>query len=196
MNLKHEIKTSWQTIPAELKTFLKRAVLIFIVWNLGYHLFLLNGRVIDKPLTDFSSKSTGWVLQFFYPSSMFLIKEKVNQDPELPNNIQYADYLYKDGRSILGIADACNALELYILYVGFLIAFPGTCKRKVFFSITGLITIYISNIVRLVALSAMNMHRINAMDMAHHYIFKLIVYTIIFGLWMAYAGKKADEKVI
>ena len=196
MNPVQEIKTTWQSIPPDLQSFLKRALLIFIIWKLVYHLFLFNGRVIDKPLTDFSAKSTVWVMQLFYPTSQFILKEKALHDPELLKDLVYFDFIYKDGHTIVGIADACNALELFVLYLGFLLAFPGTLKRKLFFAATGLILIYISNIVRLAALSAMNMQQINAVDMAHHYIFKLIVYAIIFALWMAYTGKKRDEKAI
>ena len=196
MNPVQEIKTTWQSIPPDLKSFLKRALLIFIMWKLVYHLFLFNGRVIDKPLTDFSAKSTVWVMQLFYPGSQFNIKEKAGKDPELMNDLVYFDCLYKDGRTIVGIADACNALELYILYMGFLIAFPGSLKRRLLFSMIGLTAIYICNILRLAALSVMNMQRISAMDMAHHYFFKLIVYAIIFGLWMAFARKMKDEKTI
>jgi exosortase/archaeosortase family protein len=196
MNPVQEIKTTWQSIPPDLQSFLKRALLIFIIWKLLYHLFLFNGRVIDKPLTDFSAKSTVWVLQWFYPGSLFIMIEKAGHNPDIPNDLVYSDHLYKNGHEILGIADACNALELYILYLGFLMAFPGTWKRKLFFAITGLLAIYISNIIRLVILSFMNMQRISAVEMAHHYIFKLIVYAIIFGLWMVFAGRKKDDKTI
>ena len=194
MNPVQEIKTTWQSIPAELKSFLKRAVFIFIVWKMLYHLFLFNGRIIDKPLTDFSAKTTVWVMQMFYPTSQFIIKEKALHDPELLKDLIYFDFIYKDAHTIVGIADTCNALELYVLYLGFIIAFPGTWIRKLFFSIIGIIAIFISNIIRLSALSVMNMTKMNAIDLAHHYIFKLIVYSLIFVLWMAYTGKRKDEK--
>lgn len=194
MNPVQEIKTTWQSIPPDLKSFLKRALLIFIVWKLMYHLFLFNGRVIDKPLTDFSAKSTVCVMQLFYPQSSFIIRELHAEDPEMPGELTYGEHIFKDGQRVIGIGDPCNALELYILFMGFIFAFPGSRMRKLFFIITGLLAIYISNIIRLYALSFMNMHRVNGVGMAHHYIFKLIVYAIIFGLWMAYAGKIQYEK--
>ena len=107
------------------------------------------------------------------------------------------DFLNKDGRKIVGIADACNALELYILYIGFLFAFPierKKTKRIIFFLISGVLIIYIANIIRLAALASMNMHRISAVDMAHHYVFKMIVYALIFGLWILFTRQRANHE--
>ena len=189
MNPVQEIKTTWQSIPPDLKSFLKRALLIFIVWKLVYHLFLFNGRVIDKPLTDFSAKSTEWVLQLFYPGSEFNIIEEPVKNPYKTEDDLFINYIYKSNQNIVGVADGCNALELYVLYLGFLIAFPSTLKRLTLFGFFGIAIIFAANIIRLVALAAMNMNKMHAVEIAHHYLFKLIVYAIIFFLWMVYTGK-------
>ena len=189
MNPVQEIKTTWQSIPPDLKSFLKRALLIFIVWKLVYHLFLFNGRVIDKPLTDFSAKSTVWAMQLVYPGSQFNVTEKAVKNPYKTEDDLFIINIYKNGHDIVGIADGCNALELYVLYLGFLIAFPSTLKRLTLFGFFGVIIIFTANIIRLVALAAMNMNKMQTVDIAHHYFFKLIVYAIIFFLWMVYTGK-------
>ena len=88
------------------------------------------------------------------------------------------------------VADPCNALELYVLYLGFLFSFPASLKRVLLFSIVGIVVIYSANIIRLAALASMNIHRIKAIDMAHHYVFKLIVYGLIFGLWVLFTKKQ------
>ena len=90
------------------------------------------------------------------------------------------------GRKILGIADGCNALELYALYFGFLMSFPSPFKRKIIFTVVGIVLMFIANVFRLTALAIMNMHRINAVDMAHHYVFKIVIYGLIFGLWVLF----------
>ena len=40
----------------------------------------------------------------------------------------------------------------------------------------GIFIIYIANILRLAALAVMNMHQMVAVNIAHHYVFKIIVY--------------------
>jgi len=197
MNLVTQIKTTWQSIPDEVQIFLKRALLIFIVWKIMYNGFLFNGRIIDKPITDWSTGGARQIMQLFYPNSVFTIKEECNPAPELNNEIACLDFLYKDGRKIVGVADACNALELYVLYIGFLFAFPmdgKKIKRIILFLLSGVLLIYIANIIRLAALASMNMHRMNAVDMAHHYVFKMIVYALIFGLWVLFTKKKLNHE--
>lgn len=193
MNPIQEIKTTWQSIPPELKSFLKRALLIFIIWEFCYHMFLFNGRLIDKPITDFSFQSTIWVLKQVYPNSQFIVKKGVLTNFEIEKDVTEIEYIYLDNKNILGIADGCNALELYILFIGFLIAYPSNKKRCIFFGVTGVFIIFISNIIRLLLLAEMNLHQNNAVDIAHHYIFKLIVYAIIFILWMKYAQKQKND---
>ena len=197
MNPVQEIKTTWQSIPPDLQSFLKRALLIFIIWKLVYHLFLFNGRVIDKPLTDFSTKSTVWVMQYFYPGNQFSITEEPVKNPYKTDDDLFINYIYKDKHKIVGIADGCNALELYVIYLGFLVSFPGNAKRRIIFGLLGILIILIVNLIRLVILTEMNMNKINAVEIAHHYIFKLVVYAIIFLLWMAFTEKfknKGDAK--
>ena len=190
MNPITELKSTWQSIPEEVQRFLKRALLIFIIWKLIYHLFLFNGRVIDKPLTDWSTMGAEKLMQGFYPDAKLMIKEECNFSPELNNELFCFDYLYLNGRKIVGVADPCNALELYVLYLGFLFSFPASLKRVLLFSIVGIVVIYSANIIRLAALASMNIHRIKAIDMAHHYVFKLIVYGLIFGLWVLFTKKQ------
>lgn len=125
-------------------------------------------------------------MQVFYPSSKLMVKEECNTLLELNNELSCLDYLYLNGNKIVGVSDPCNALELYVLYIGFLLAFPSSLKRLFVFSCIGIVVIYLTNIIRLAALASMNMHRVNAVDMAHHYLFKVIVYTIIFGLWVLF----------
>lgn len=194
MNPIKELKSGWQSIPVEVKQFLKRALVIFIIWKLVYHLFLFNGRILDKPLTDWSTKGAAQIMQLFYPNSRLAVKEVCGASPEQNNEIVCADLLWMDGRRIVGVADPCNALELYVLYIGFLFAFPSSIKRILLFSIAGFILIYLTNIIRLAALASMNMHRMDAVDMAHHYVFKVIVYALIFGLWVLFTRKQLNHE--
>src|ERR1035437_7401416 len=73
MNPITQLKSTWHTIPTEVQRFLKRALLIFIIWKLIYHLFLFSGRVIDKPLTDWSTKGAEKIMQVFYLGFLFAL---------------------------------------------------------------------------------------------------------------------------
>ena len=194
MNPITELKSTWQSIPEEVQRFLKLVLLIFIIWKLIYHLFLFNGRVIDKPLTDWSTRGAEKVMQVFYPNSKLMVKEECTYSLEIPNEIVCYYCIYENTNKIVGVADGCNALELYILYLGFLISFPSTFKRVLYFSITGIAVIYIANIMRLTGLASMNKYRVNTVDMAHHYVFKIIMYAVIFGLWVIFTRKRLGNE--
>jgi Transmembrane exosortase (Exosortase_EpsH). len=197
MSIAKKIKNAWQNIPAEVQIFLKRALLLLIVWKLVYHLLLFPGRIIDAPLTHWSSNGAEWVLKKIYPDIHFLVKEECNPNPLANNEISCMDYVYLNGKKLVGIADACNALELYILYIGFLICFPiYSIKKLAAYIAGGIIIIYITNILRLAALGYIGYHyNINLVDVAHHYIFKIVVYAVIFGLWVLYIkhNQKTDN---
>ena len=92
-----------------------------------------------------------------------------------------------NGRKVVGIADPCNALELYILFIGFLICVPTTTKRFILFSLGGIAVIFVLNILRCAGMIWVNIHRNEVFDFAHHYLFKLIVYAAIFGGWVWYS---------
>lgn len=188
--------TTWQEIPVEVQDFLKRALFIFIIWELLYHLFLFNGRIVDKPLTDWSANGALQIMQVFYPNGRLMVREEGNYPFDTPHDLFFMDTLYMDGRKIVGVADPCNALELYTLYLGFLIAYPSSVKRKLLFSLAGIVIIYMANILRLAALASINIHRMVAVDIAHHYVFKIMVYALIFGLWVLFTKKPLKPKQI
>lgn len=193
MNIITELKTTWSDIPSEMRSFLKRALIIFIIWKLCYHLFLFPGRKIDAPLTHVTSSVAAWTMQKLKPGHIVTIKEECNPVAEFNNEIICMDMLSFDNTKIVGIADACNALELYVLYIGFLIAYPSSLKRIIIFSIIGIAIIYVANVIRLLLLAEMNMQQMKAKDIAHHYVFKIIVYGITFGLWVLYVRNTSKK---
>ena len=190
MSIKNEIAKTWQEIPNEAKIFLKRAILIFIIWKIVYNGFLYNEKIIDKPLTHLTSYSTMLLLNKVYPQSIF-----VSRTNFLPIELGFPrgsiiDNIYKDGKNVVGIADGCNALELYAIYIGFLFCLPSRFSRVLFFLVLGVFIIYCANIFRCLAIGMLNISQNRLTDVAHHYIFKLIVYFLIFVLWALFLKNK------
>jgi exosortase family protein XrtF len=189
MNLLAEIKQSYTAIPRPVLQFLKRALLIFVIWKIIYHVFLFNARVIDAPLTHITSQSTAKVLAWIYPHNQLAVYEECKPLPTNPKELVCMDFITMNSKKVVGIADACNALELYVLYIAFLICYPSSFKRIVLFSLSGMAIIYIANIARCAGLAVMNIHQNKLTDIAHHYVFKTIVYALIFVLWVMYTKK-------
>jgi len=159
-------------------------------------LFFSESRILDKPLSFCVASETTILLNFINNTHSFIVKPVIT-----PAEIEGVYHLtesylitYKD-ISIIRIMDSCNGLELFVLYVGFIIAMPVGWKRKLTFSILGTAIIYLINVLRCVGLGELSIRWREAFDVAHHFIFNILIYSTIFGLWIVYC-KKLDFKKI
>jgi exosortase/archaeosortase family protein len=168
--------------PLPVKAFLKKALLIFIIWKLLYHLLLFPIRVPDKQLTDLTAYSTMKLYNTFLKNDVVSFKEETRKGTKI-SSVSIA------GRKVINIADGCNGLELYVLYVGFLLCIPTTYRRLVVFTLVGTISIYVANSFRCFGLAWLFLNNYSFADFAHHYVFKMIIYAMIFFAWVKYSEK-------
>lgn len=175
----------WLGIPLTLRRFCIKALVLILCWKLAYHLYLKPHRTIDAPLTNITAVTTASFLQVFYSNQEISSQQSytVNSKDHIPATILL------NGQKKLGIADACNALELFVLYVGFIVCFPTTSSRMCYFILGGIVGIFILNILRCSGMFWFNLYKSQWFDFAHHYAFKIIVYTSIFGAWVWYCKK-------
>lgn len=171
------IKDALSQIPPEVRYFLKRALIIFISWQLLYNLVLFPAAFPDKQLTNATAKSTSFLYQqLINKNTQITFKEK-------PDGITI---VYVNGRQTIGIADHCNALGLYVLYVALLFCFKAPLKRKIIFSIAGCGLIFILNGFRCFMLTWLYLKQFHFFDFIHHYVFSTIIYILIFFMWVLF----------
>lgn len=173
-------------IPVAVRQFLLRSLLLFIVWQTVYLIWLAPSRIIDRPLTLITGQAGAHLLQFCLPDVHIICKET---KPLVTKKYyqQGAIHLWAGARRLVGLADACNALGLYILYAGFLVAYPASQRRRWLFWIGGWLCIFCLNVLRVVALAWIQYHWPEISIYAHHWLFNTIVYLCIFYLWWRYA---------
>ncbi len=99
-----------------------------------------------------------------------------------------------DGYYVLGIIEGCNSVSIIILFMAFIIAFKGTLKKTIFFSLFGLITIYYVNILRISILAYGVFHFGSYTDMLHDIVFPAIIYGYIFLLWIVWVNYFSNLK--
>lgn len=85
------------------------------------------------------------------------------------------------------IITPCNGMEAMGLFLGFVHAFPGQRWKRWFFSMAGLIVIYMTNIVRIIVLVLTQRYWSTVFDFTHHYSTTAIFYVIVFMLWVIWA---------
>lgn len=157
-------------IPANITKLLIRAVILFSAWGILYYLFLEPIGIPDNQLTAFVVWGTVKTLALFFNEV-----------------VAHGSSIFIHGIQSVNIANSCNGLELIALYIGFILIVPSTFKRMLSFILVGSITITFLNIVRCALLAWMYLHDMNLADIAHHYIFKLTIYAVVFYGWMLYS---------
>lgn len=187
----------WDNVPRTVKIFLAKGFALFLAWKLVYLLLLQPARIIDEPLTTFTADGTITILNHTMQPAGFTTKavvDEYNADGEL--ELQPASAIFYNNERVLSIADICNALELIVLYIGFIICFPAAIKRKILFITGGSIFICFVNMLRCAGLTWVFIRHPQYGDFSHHYLFTFIVYACIFLLWFwftknAYSNAKA-----
>lgn len=174
------IKEQYSKIPVSLRLFVLKAVVFFVSWQLLYHFLLQPYRVPDSFLTDITGIATEKLYALFY------------------NNVGFHSDGYKvliliNGQKVVGIADPCNAFEIYILYIAFLVCYPANVKRRLRYILVGLPILFMFNIVRAAAITWLNIYKKGWVDFSHHYLFTSIMYFIVFLLWLRFTKKANDE---
>jgi len=162
-----------------LYRFLTKAVLLYISWYVLYDLWLHPMQKLDL-----------WVignLELLSTHVLSILGYTTIEASSVPN----IRTIGIDGTHGLWIGDPCNGLTLFALFSGFIIAFPGPLKSKLWYLPIGLITIHIINTIRIVALALIIYYfpDPDVLDFNHTYTFTLFVYSWVFLLWYIWAVK-------
>ena len=181
-------------IPRPVLYFFVKAFVLFVVWKAFYIFFLLPAGILDRPLTRFVGGSTSVMLNAITGNSPYAAVEAVDTIAD-GERLSYAVAMdiRRDGQQTLRIADACNGLELMVLYIGFIICFPAPARRKLVFILSGCVLITILNILRCAALVIVFVRYKKYLDFSHHFAFTFLIYAFIFILWYFFTKKPAPD---
>ena len=185
------------SIPISVRNFLGLALTIAISWKFIYHVFLMNPRTLDGPLTNHVGNSSAFLLNQFSGMHQFTALNCIDTS-YMEGQIQMScvSKIVHNNHKVLHIADGCNGLELIILYAGFIFCFPSSKKRKLFFVLAGLTLIDALNILRCSCLGFIKEYYHPYFTISHHFIFKAIVYALIVFLWVQFTKSKKNEAIV
>lgn len=107
----------------------------------------------------------------------------------LPNPTESSIKLYYNQKYMVRIIEGCNALNVIILFVSFVIAFTGKWGHTILFLIFGTALIHIMNIFRIALLTVVLYHFPAQGAIFHDIIFPLIIYGFVFILWIIWVRK-------
>jgi len=177
-------------IPLPVRLFLGKALLFFVVWKMVYGVFIFQSNSLDYKLTMHVGDASVWVLNNLTTMSGFTAIEDVYSEVYNGEMIEHiSSGIYHNDYKVLNIADACNGLELLVLFVGFIVCMPSKIKRKILYIVLGVIVLDAVNILRCVGLIYLREYYHVYFDFAHHYLFKIVVYGVTFLIWWYYSRK-------
>lgn len=156
---------------SDITRFLVKVFAIYVVWYLVYELWVLPNGFIDEPLSRNIASVSAGILSFF-GEDIFL----------------YGRVVGITGAAGVEIVDGCNGIAAIGLFLGFIYAYPGAWLPRIYFSIFGIVVIYLVNVARIVTLCLIQIYYPSAFDFTHDYSTTAIFYIIIFILWMIWVN--------
>ncbi len=175
-------------LPLSVKWFCIKIALLFTAWQLLYLFVLLPARIPDKQITIATAAGTSKVLNWLYPHDDLRYKPA---ESAIPMNTMVAVYINR--QKVIGIADGCNAFELQVLFIGILLSISRIRPLTILYILVGVPLITVCNILRCSLIGWLNINQhISLSNFAHHYLFKILIYGLIFYMWKLYAENKSD----
>lgn len=152
---------------------LLRLLFLYIGWFLVYNLWLHPQETLDLFVVDNSIFFSKKVLEAF-GYQVFTGADRL---------------IGIDGSGGLWIGDSCNGITLFAVFTGFILAFPGNPKHKLWFIPSGIISIHLLNVIRIIVLAILDLYSRAWTEFNHTYTFNLIIYGFIFYLWIIWISK-------
>lgn len=151
----------------------------YIVWHLAYETYLKPATLLDECITE----------------NLIVVSEAVVEalgyEPLAFFQENDGDFRYRvgirGGQGVL-VGSSCDGVVLFALYAIFILSFPGRWFRKAWYIPAGIAAIHAANILRIISLLMIQLYfGEEALKFNHDYTFTVVVYSIIFALWYAYA---------
>ena len=131
-----------------------------------------NENEIDS-ITRMVSDNTEQVMQLFNDQSFI---EESTKHPYMK--------LFFNTKYVARIVEGCNAISVIVLFISFVVAFSGKLKTTLFFIFGGSLLIYVLNVLRIAALSALIFYFPKQEPFLHGVLFPLYIYGVVFMLWL------------
>jgi len=165
----------------KITRFFVFAFILYLSWYLLYEFFIKPHTLIDEKLISLIIANAAFVLKVF---GLTVYQRLEDKDMQL---------IGIDGAHPIWIGSPCNALTLFVFFALFVIAFPGSVKKKLWFIPLGIVIIHFTNVLRIIGLAIINYVAPQYVEFNHTYTFTLFVYGIIFLLWMWWVKSSLKE---
>lgn len=93
-------------------------------------------------------------------------------------------HLLIEDKFVARIIEGCNAASIIILFVSFMLAFFGKVRSTLLFTFSGVVIIYVTNILRIAFMAVGIYEYPDQAHFLHTIAFPLVIYGAVFLLWV------------
>lgn len=153
--------------------FLGRFLGIYVFGNLIYGLYVESFDNKPDAITIEVAEQSTWILNKFG----YVAKTWIN--PARPTVL-----ITKNNKIVISVFEGCNGVNVIIIFIAFLVAFGGEWKKMTCFSLTGLLVIHSSNLLRISLLYITAGYFQSFFYYFHKYLFTAVLYMVVLALWI------------
>ena len=135
------------------------------------------------PATHLVAVQTIWALDLIYDEMDY---DYFEDQPKI--------WMGYGNRTVINAYEGCNGINVFIIFIAFIVAYKGSLKESVLFIGLGLILLHISNITRISLLFYVADSFPQYMYFTHKYLFTASIYGLVFILWFVWI-KRVNNKV-
>ena len=180
-NKPERIISLFSKIPPSVR-FILTGLFLYVLWIILYEGIFKPHQWIDPWLTQVVSAHSVRILRLLG----YVASDRI---------IESGTVLYNGTQGMLRIAFICDGLILNVIFMIFIVAFPGPVRHKCWFIPAGFFLIYLINLFRVVMLMIIRIHKPEYLHFNHKYTFTMIVYGFIFMLWYTWVRKFSSMKI-
>ncbi len=152
--------------------FLLKFAGVYVLGNLVYGLYIHSYYPLVDPITSFISSNTVSLLNF--------LEYDVTPVPDA--HAPYVALLVGE-RTTISVFEGCNGVNVFIIYLAFILAFSGKRKDFYTFFFIGAITIHIANLARILLLFFVSENLQDYFYFMHKFVFTGVIYIVVFYMW-------------
>ncbi|NMM48032.1 exosortase family protein XrtF [Marinigracilibium pacificum] len=167
--------------------FLAKFLILYFILNLVYGYYVESFGDHPDSMTEFVSKQTASAISFFSNSDNSISSFS-------PVNGKYV-YILKGEQSVLSVYEGCNGINVFIVFLCFVLSFRPSQKEWLWFIPLGLIIIHLFNLIRIGLLFYIAQYFPSKMAFMHKFGFTAIIYIVVFALWWWWVSGKRFQRI-
>ncbi len=109
-------------------------------------------------------------------------------------NYQPCNILRFENGNAVRIVWACSGIKQAYIFFSLIALYHGPVGRKLWYIPLGIFVVYLFNLIRITAITAIVHSHPQWFDLVHEHLFKYLFYALIFGMWVLWDEKLSKTK--